>query len=94
MRIGIDMGGTKIEGIALADTGEELLRKRIDTPRHDYDETVNAIAGIVLYLESETKQFKNWHWITPCICTRLNINIPCFNTGFAGPPISISRLWY
>ena len=56
MRIGIDMGGTKIEGIALADTGEELLRKRIDTPRHDYDETVNAIAGIVLNLESETKQ--------------------------------------
>ena len=54
MRIGIDMGGTKIEGIALADTGEELLRKRIDTPRHDYDETVNAIAGIVLNLESET----------------------------------------
>ena len=56
MRIGIDMGGTKIEGIALADTGEELLRKRIDTPRHDYDETINAIVGIVLNLESETKQ--------------------------------------
>ena len=56
MRIGIDMGGTKIEGIALADTGEELIRKRIDTPRHEYDETVNAIAGIVLNLESETKQ--------------------------------------
>ena len=56
MRIGIDMGGTKIEGIALADTGEEFLRKRIDTPRHNYDETVNSIVGIVRHLESETKQ--------------------------------------
>ena len=56
MRIGIDMGGTKIEGIALSDNGEELIRRRIDTPRHDYDGTVNAIAGIVHSLESETKQ--------------------------------------
>ncbi len=56
MRIGIDMGGTKIEGIALADNGEVLIRRRIDTPRHDYDGTVKAIAGIVHSLESETKQ--------------------------------------
>ena len=56
MRIGIDMGGTKIEGIALSDNGEELIRRRIDTPRHDYDGTVKAIAGIVHSLESETKQ--------------------------------------
>ena len=50
------MGGTKIEGIALAENGTELFRKRIDTPRHDYDGTVRAIAGIVNDLESETKQ--------------------------------------
>lgn len=56
MRIGIDMGGTKIEGIALAENGTELFRKRIDTPRHDYDGTVRAISGIVDELESETKQ--------------------------------------
>ena len=56
MRIGIDMGGTKIEGIALADSGEELLRRRIDTPRHDYDGTVNAIAGIVRSIEADTNQ--------------------------------------
>ena len=56
MRIGIDMGGTKIEGIALADNGEVLIRRRIDTPRHDYDGTVKAIAGIVHSLELETKQ--------------------------------------
>ena len=56
MRIGIDMGGTKIEGIALAENGEELFRKRIDTPRNDYDGTVKAITGIVNVLESETNQ--------------------------------------
>ena len=56
MRIGIDMGGTKIEGIALDENGEELFRKRIVTPRNDYDGTVNAINGIVNVLESETNQ--------------------------------------
>ena len=55
MRIGIDMGGTKIEGIALADNGEELRRIRVQTPRHDYEGTVKAIAGIVHSLEVETK---------------------------------------
>ena len=56
MRIGIDMGGTKIEGIALAENGTELFRKRIDTPRNDYDGTVKAISGIVEELESKTNQ--------------------------------------
>ena len=56
MRIGIDMGGTKIEGIALAENGEELFRKRIDTPRNDYNGTVKAITGIVDELEAKTNQ--------------------------------------
>jgi fructokinase len=56
MRIGIDMGGTKIEGIALADSGEELLRIRVKTPRHDYEATIEAIAGIVRKLEAQTNQ--------------------------------------
>ena len=43
MRIGIDLGGTKIEGIALGDGGDELSRRRIPTPR-DYVGTVDAIA--------------------------------------------------
>ncbi len=37
MRIGIDLGGTKIEAIALSDKGELLLRRRASTPRGDYD---------------------------------------------------------
>ena len=56
MRIGIDMGGTKIEGIALADSGEELLRIRIKSPRHDYEATVEAITGVVSRIEAETDQ--------------------------------------
>ena len=54
MRIGIDLGGTKIEGIALDAAGKELLRIRVATPRGDYDGTVAAVAGLVHQLERET----------------------------------------
>jgi fructokinase len=50
MRIGIDLGGTKIEGIAL-DGSEEVARLRIDTPRDDYGATVDAVAAVVSALE-------------------------------------------
>ncbi len=50
MRIGIDLGGTKIEGIALARSGEALARLRVPTPR-SYKETVHAIATLVDELE-------------------------------------------
>jgi fructokinase len=46
-RIGIDLGGTKIEGAVLAPDGEFLLRRRLPTPRGDYDATLRAIAGLV-----------------------------------------------
>lgn len=45
MRIGIDLGGTKIEVIALSNEGQELFRKRTDTPRFDYQQTLQAIAS-------------------------------------------------
>ena len=54
MRIGIDLGGTKIEGVALAADGREQLRRRIAAPRGDYDDSVRAIAGLVAALEAET----------------------------------------
>ena len=53
MRIGIDLGGTKIEGIAL-DGGREISRVRVATPRDDYDATLSAIAQVVQTLESAT----------------------------------------
>lgn len=56
MRIGIDLGGTKIEGIALDAEGRELARHRIATPQGPYEETVAAIANIVAWLERKTEQ--------------------------------------
>lgn len=54
MRIGIDLGGTKIEGLAIDEAGRELARHRVSTPRGNYDATVAAIASLVARLEGET----------------------------------------
>jgi len=53
VRIGIDLGGTKIEGIALAADGSEVGRLRVATPRGDYDGTLAAIASLVESLERD-----------------------------------------
>jgi fructokinase len=55
MRIGIDVGGTKIEALAIDSRGVELARHRIDTPRDDYDATIAAMAGLVHRLEEMTE---------------------------------------
>ena len=51
MRIGVDIGGTKIEAIAL-DGSREVARMRLDTPRDDYPATVDAIGTLVARLEA------------------------------------------
>jgi fructokinase len=53
MRIGIDLGGTKIEGIAIADDGSERLRRRIPAPRGDYGNTLDAVTALVRGIERE-----------------------------------------
>jgi len=53
MRLGIDLGGTKIEIAALADDGSELLRRRIPTPQGDYPATLQAISALVTATEGE-----------------------------------------
>ena len=53
MRIGIDLGGTKIEGIALSPDGVELARRRVSTPRGDYRGSIATITAIVVELERE-----------------------------------------
>lgn len=50
MRIGIDLGGTKIEGIAL-DGSREIARRRVDTSRDDYARTLDAVVALVHGLE-------------------------------------------
>src|ERR1700679_3168327 len=54
MRIGIDLGGTKIEVLAIDYQGVELARHRVETPRNDYDATIRAMVGLVRRMEEET----------------------------------------
>lgn len=54
MRIGIDLGGTKIEGIALGTGGVERARKRIPAPQGSYEATIAAIRDLVSALDAET----------------------------------------
>lgn len=56
IRIGIDLGGTKIEGRAFDATGHELDRIRIATPRGDYPGTIEAIASTAEALETRSGQ--------------------------------------
>lgn len=54
MRIGIDLGGTKIEVIAIDEDGRVLVRRRVSSPRGDYDRTLDAIAALLAAVEGET----------------------------------------
>jgi fructokinase len=56
MRIGIDLGGTKIEVVALDDGGNILFRQRMPTPRGDYQGTLDAIKHLVGEAEAATGQ--------------------------------------
>jgi fructokinase len=53
LRLGIDLGGTKIEIIAIEGDGRELLRHRVATPRTTYEDTIIVIRDLVI--ETETK---------------------------------------
>lgn len=53
LRIGIDLGGTKIEGVALALDGSEQARIRIAAPKDDYEASIAALAGLVEELERQ-----------------------------------------
>lgn len=54
LRIGVDLGGTKIEAIALDPAGVVLARRRVPTPGQDYDEILRAVCALVHELELET----------------------------------------
>ena len=56
MKLGIDLGGSKIEIIALDNQGVELLRRRVQTPQGDYSATLHAIENLVHSAESELGQ--------------------------------------
>ena len=50
MKIGIDWGGTKIEGIAIdSKNGKEINRIRVDSPKDNYDEIISKVVEAVSY---------------------------------------------
>jgi fructokinase len=53
MRLGIDLGGTKTEIIALDPNGGELVRRRVATPKESYDDVIRTMRDLVLGVESE-----------------------------------------
>ena len=56
LRIGIDLGGTKIEAIGLDGDGRTLVRRRTPTPRHDYAATLLTVTELVIGIEAELGQ--------------------------------------
>ncbi len=56
MRLGIDLGGTKTEIIALSDRGEELFRERKPTPRGNYGDILDTIRDLVRLAEQATDE--------------------------------------
>lgn len=54
MRIGIDLGGTKIEALGIDNSGVELVRHRVPTPRGEYAGTIAAMVELVKRIERET----------------------------------------
>jgi fructokinase len=88
MRLGIDLGGTKIEIIALDEAGVELARRRIATPPNDYGATLDAIGQLVHHVESELGRMGTVGVGTPGALSRAtgllkNSNSVCLN----GQPI-------
>jgi len=55
MRIGIDLGGTKIEVITLDNAGNECYRERLATPQHDYQATLNTIVTLINQARQQTQ---------------------------------------
>jgi len=87
IRIGIDLGGTKIEILALDQDGNELLRRRIATPVGDYPATVLALTQLVLDAEKSLAAYGSVGIATPGALARggafsgciKNANSTCLN---------------
>jgi len=84
LRLGIDLGGTKIEAVVLDSQGRELLRRRVDTPQGDYAATLNVVVGMVLAVEDELDESVTVGIGTPGAISRAsgllkNSNSVCLN---------------
>lgn len=73
MRLGIDLGGTKVEIIALHDSGREVYRQRMETPQGDYSQTLLVIGQLV----EQTKNYLQEHALaTQATNFTIGIGIP------------------
>lgn len=84
MRIGIDLGGTKIEGIALSVQGEALLRLRVATPQGDYPAILQTITDLVHEIETTLGEAESVGICTPGALSPVtgllrNSNTVCMN---------------
>jgi fructokinase len=90
VRIGIDLGGTKIEAIALGPHGETLARRRVPTPAHDYEAILRAIAGLVDSIETELGERATVGVGTPgVISPRTGLVKNSNTTGLNGKPLDV-----
>ena len=89
MRIGIDLGGTKIEVIALDDGGATLLRHRVPTPVGDYLGTLDAIAALVSRAETALHRRGTVGIATPgALSTRMDVLKNSNSTVLNGKPLA------
>ncbi len=84
INLGIDLGGTKIEVLALNQSGEERFRKRVATPQGDYQATLDSIALLIEQAEDELAIRSFVGIATPGIVSQLtgrmkNCNSVCLN---------------
>jgi fructokinase len=88
MRIGVDLGGTKIELIVLDEMGHERLRQRVDTPQGDYRGTVAAIVRLVQAAEAELGSEASLGIGTPGAISRASgLMKNCNSTWLNGQPL-------
>jgi fructokinase len=83
IRIGIDLGGTKIELVAL-DAGKELVRTRVATPQGDYEATLGAVVELIERAEKELGSRASLGFGTPGALSKVtglvkNANSTCLN---------------
>ena len=58
MKIGIDWGGTKIEGIVLdPSSGEEVVRKRVEAPKENYDSIIETVRNLIFDISKDFDKF-------------------------------------
>lgn len=104
VRIGVDLGGTKIEGVALDRSGSILVRRRVATPQGDYEGTVRAVVDLVRAIEGESGSIGSFGMgmpgiISPATGLVKNANSVCLNghpldrdlTAALGRPVRIEN---